>query len=266
MNKIKAKKGKKIKKEAPLLSVIMPVYNAEAYLASSIKSILKQTFKKFELIIVDDASTDASWDIINRFAKKYPSRIRIVRNEKNRGLFATFNAAAALSESEYIARQDADDIALPDRLARQIEYLVNHPKTVATSGQYIIIDSVGKIIGEKTLPATFKNVYEYILHLCPAIAPALMIARKRLPRDFAYNGQSLKIAEDAQLLFKLLLFGKVENLSDHLLLHRIYKKTAENLGRKDKILAVASSIKGNFTQPLPVGRKIRKQYSSLAIL
>lgn len=266
MNKIKTKR-RKIKKEAPVLSVIMPVHNAEKYLKAAIKSVLKQSFKNYELIIVDDASTDASWNIISAFAKKYPNKIKILKNEKNRGLLNTFNAATALSEADFIARQDADDIALPDRFARQIEYLSLHPKTVATAGRYIIIDSEGKIMGEKTLPEAFKNIYEYILNLCPAIAPSIMVARKRLPRDFKYNGQSLKIAEDIELIFKLLLFGKVENLTDHILLHRIYDKTPiDTPSPKDRILAFLSLIKGNFTQPLPVGRKIRKQYSSLAVL
>lgn len=107
----------------PLVSILLPVYNAEPYLAEAIDSLLAQTFTDFELIVVNDGSTDGSADVLARYND---SRIRVLEQE-NRGLSLSLNRAIAEARGKYLARQDADDISYPERLARQVNFLERHP-------------------------------------------------------------------------------------------------------------------------------------------
>src|SRR3989344_6836636 len=109
---------------SPRISVIMPVYNGEKYIAGSVQSVLAQTFTNFELIIINDASTDKTLEVLRRF--KDP-RISIQTNEKNMGSAASRTKAIAQATSAYIALLDADDLAHPRRLEKQVRFLDNHP-------------------------------------------------------------------------------------------------------------------------------------------
>jgi len=110
----------------PKVSVIMPVYNTETYVAQAIESILAQTFTDFEFIIVDDGSTDRTPAILDAFSRS-DNRVRIIHNPVNRGPAACRNIGLNNSSGEYIALMDADDISKPERLAKQSAYLHNHP-------------------------------------------------------------------------------------------------------------------------------------------
>ena len=111
----------------PKVSVVMSVYNAEPYLEAAIDSILNQTFRDFEFVIVDDGSTDGSTEILEKYAKG-DSRIRLVHNAFNKGLIRSLNRGVKLAKGEYIARQDGDDVSLPQRLASQVQFLDEHPE------------------------------------------------------------------------------------------------------------------------------------------
>ncbi|HSZ71252.1 MAG TPA: glycosyltransferase family 2 protein, partial [Cytophagaceae bacterium] len=117
----------------PILSVIMPVYNAEKYVYEAIDSVLKQSFGDFEFLIYNDCSTDASRAIILSFKD---SRIRLVDSPFNTGYVKHLNDGLLAARGEYIARMDADDISLPDRFKKQIDYLEQH-KEVAVCGSFI---------------------------------------------------------------------------------------------------------------------------------
>src|SRR5690242_1454586 len=107
-----------------LLTVLMPVYNAERFLREAIDSILAQSLQQFEFLIIDDGSTDSSVDIIRSYTD---SRIRFIQNERNLGISATLNKGIELSKTELIARMDADDISYPTRLEKQYQYFLTHP-------------------------------------------------------------------------------------------------------------------------------------------
>src|SRR5688500_8514963 len=109
----------------PLVSVLMPVYNAEAYVSEAIQSILQQTYKNFEFLIINDGSTDNSEKLINTFSD---SRIRYIRNSENIKLVATLNKGIDLSVGKYLVRMDADDISLPERLQKQVDFMETHPE------------------------------------------------------------------------------------------------------------------------------------------
>ena len=110
--------------KSPQISVVMPAYNAEKYITEAIDSILFQTFKDFEFIIINDASTDSTKDIIESY--KDP-RIKLVNNEQNKGVAKSLNIGISVACGKYIARMDADDIALPERFQKQFDFMEQHP-------------------------------------------------------------------------------------------------------------------------------------------
>lgn len=141
----------------PLISVIMPVYNTEQYLRFALDSLLRQTFTNFEVIAVNDASTDDSSRILREYAQQ-DARIHIVTHTKNKGIVATMNEAIGLSKGEYLARMDADDIAMPSRFAEQVAILQHHPKVVLVAGVFEIIDEVGEYLYREVLPADDRDI------------------------------------------------------------------------------------------------------------
>ena len=108
------------------ISVLMSVYNADKYLTEAMDSILAQTYPDFEMIVVNDKSTDKSGDILKAFAQKDP-RIVILENAQNLGLTRSLNRGLAIAKGEYVARMDADDISAPDRFQKQVAFLDMHP-------------------------------------------------------------------------------------------------------------------------------------------
>ena len=148
---------------SPLVSVIMSVYNGEKYLSKAIESILNQSYRNFEFIIVDDASTDSSLEIINEYLK-IDNRIIILSNNVNIGLGSSLNKAIQFSSGEFIARMDSDDISIPDRLEKQINYLLEHKNIHILGGDQIIIDERGVVISSLIYP---KN--ELKIHIINAL-------------------------------------------------------------------------------------------------
>lgn len=232
--------------ENPKVSIVLPVYNAGGYLRNCLESLLNQTYQNFELIIVDDHSIDGSYEILKDYEKKYKS-IKLFRNNTNKGVSETVKKAISVTEGEYIARMDADDIAFPNRIEKQVDYLQKHPKTVALGGQCLIIDSENKIIGKKVFPTSFEDIYKYIFRFIPVQQPTLMIAKKRLPKNFVYYIDGMNTAEEVELFFKLFAHGKVENLSDPILLYRIHDKNTSLLNVKETfLLTLLARIKAIF--------------------
>lgn len=235
----------KIKNEA-LGSVIMPVYNAELYLKEAIESILDQTYQRFEFIIVDDGSTDRSWNILKEYAKE-DRRIKLFKNKYNQGVSKTVKKGIDQAKGKFIARMDADDIAMPERFKKQIDYLASHPRTIAVGGQCQVIDDKNNIIGDKRFPTDFNNIYRSIMTFLPIQEPTLMIARDRLPRHFSYYGKNCTIAEEVELIFKMFQYGNVENLPDVVLLYRIHNANSSLKDvRKTFYYTLIGRLKGIF--------------------
>lgn len=230
----------------PLVSVVMPVYNAGDFLVDAIESILNQTYKNFEFIIVDDASTDTSWKILKSYARAN-KKIKLLRNATNKGVSITTKRAISYAKGDFIARMDADDISLPQRLEKQVEYLLKHKKTVAIGSQCLLINKNGNIIGEKKFPQRFEDIYKYIYRFVPVQQPTLMIARKRLPSDFVYYVDGMNTAEEIELFFKLFQYGKVENLPHYLFLYRLHSKNTSLINVKRTFaLTLIARIKALF--------------------
>lgn len=207
--------------QQPLVSVVMPVYNASPFLADATESILTQTYRHFEFIIVDDGSTDKSRQILQQYAQK-DKRVIILKNRIHQGVSKTVKKAINHARGKLIARMDADDIALPDRLAKQTAYLKQHPATVAVGGQCLVIDEKGNEIGKKTFPTDHISIYRSMFAFFPIQEPTLMIARHRLPKGFVFYAKNGNIAEEVELIFKLFRYGAVENMPDVLLQYRLH--------------------------------------------
>lgn len=205
-------------KSKPVISVIMPVYNCEEYLRDSISSILCQTYTDFEFIIVNDGSSDSSLGQIKRFAKE-DSRIKIV-SRGNKGLVASLNEGLSLARGEFIARMDADDVALPSRFVVQLEYFKSHPEIDILGGQARAIDEKGQPAGLVRKPIKKRCIRESLKYSCPLIHPTYMV-RKDVFRNLK-GYRDLVSVEDLDFLLRACESGyKIGNVPNEVLLYRI---------------------------------------------
>jgi glycosyltransferase involved in cell wall biosynthesis len=208
----------------PEISIILPAYNAEKYIAETISSLLSQTFENFELLILDDGSTDNTIAVIKNFND---SRIQLIENAQNLGLIRTLNKAAALCKGRYTARMDADDIALPNRLQLQKNYLDKNEKTAAIAGWIIFIDEAGTQTGiweldrkTNTAPAIKKALLK---ENCVA-HPTVMI-RTEILQQYLYKENQQNI-EDYDLWLRLTAAGlPLEKVQEPVLLYRVHNNS-----------------------------------------
>jgi glycosyltransferase involved in cell wall biosynthesis len=203
----------------PHISVIMPVYNAAPFLSQAVESILAQTNPNFEFLIFDDGSTDGSIDILNRFAKS-DSRINLHLGQ-HRGYSPWLNEGLKAARGDYIARMDADDIALPDRFALQVDFLRNHPEVVVVGGLVLAIDADGDPIYPWQFPMTHDEIDADILvaRTGGLIHPTTMI-RRRAMLDVGGYRTDFEPAEDLDLWLRLAETGKLANLPQQVLYYR----------------------------------------------
>ncbi|MEJ2704778.1 MAG: glycosyltransferase family 2 protein, partial [Sedimentisphaerales bacterium] len=134
------------KERKPKASVLMPVYNTVLFLEEAVESILTQSFEDYEFVIVDDGSNDGSEKILAAFARK-DARVRIIRNDKNMGIVYSLNRGLRECCGKYIVRMDSDDVALPNRLSKQIELMEAHPNITVLSASVSYIDASGRETG-----------------------------------------------------------------------------------------------------------------------
>lgn len=199
----------------PKVSILMPVYNAEKYLIEAVDSILNQTFKDWELIIINDGSTDRSRELLSQIAD---NRVIIVDNETNLGLIDTLNKGINLSKGEYIARMDADDISTPERIEKQVQFMDSHPHHIMCGTNALVIDNSGKVIGKIRNLTDNQFLQINLLFSNPFIHPSMMI-RSDILKNNSYDKQ-YKHIEDYELWCRIALLGEVANLQDDLLLYR----------------------------------------------
>jgi glycosyltransferase involved in cell wall biosynthesis len=205
------------KENTPEISIIMPVYNTEKYVGQAIESVLSQSFKDFEFIIIDDCSTDTSYQICEQYAKK-DTRIRLYRNNENKGISYTRNALIDLSQGRYIAIQDSDDISSMDRLHICYGFLEKNPNYAVVSGSNIIIDATWKIIWKRI----YKNNIEKIILKKSPVSQASCMFKKVIFEEVGWYDCSLNYWEDYDLWLRMYARGyKIYNLDFVLLWYRI---------------------------------------------
>jgi len=179
------------------ISVLMPAFNCQAYLRDSIESILNQTFFDFEFIIIDDGSTDNSIKILQEYAEK-DKRIRLIRNPKNVGLIESLTIANQYCTGEYIARMDADDISLPDRLERQFAFMQSHPEIDLLGTGSSFIDEKGNPVGSELIEPSDPILIWLQMFFRSSIHHHAILAKNALYKRFNENGleRNYPYAED----------------------------------------------------------------------
>ena len=224
------------------ISVVMSIYNGERYLSLAIESILKQTFKDFEFIIVDDGSTDRSLEIIRKYEKK-DSRIRVLVQE-NQGLAAALNNGIAMARGEYIARMDDDDISLPNRLELQYNFMESHPEIVASSGKFIIINKWGDAYMEMPLEVNSSVIdSNHINYGKTSMCHPASIIRKTAWEVVGGYSPDIRYAQDLDLWLKLGEIGSLTNLQEPLIRYRLHNNAASGKHRQEQRQCVLLSIK-----------------------
>jgi glycosyltransferase involved in cell wall biosynthesis len=147
----------------PTVSVVMSVFNGERFVAEAIESILNQTFRDFEFIIIDDGSSDGTADILARY-QKADNRM-VLHHHPNQGQVPSLNIGCGLARGRYIARIDADDVALPERFERQVDYLERNPQVALVGSSIINIDEMGRNLSAWPLPTNNQEIQERLFAL-----------------------------------------------------------------------------------------------------
>jgi len=200
----------------PKISVIMPVYNAENFLRESIESILNQTFKDFEFLIINDGSTDSSADIIRSYTD---SRINFIDNKDNLFYMKRLNEALEVATGEYIARMDSDDISLPERFQKQVEFLDANPEVGIVGGFWQMFGAVDRLI---TVPEKHENIYPFSVFHSPFGHPAVMFRKSMFDANNLRYREDYPYAEDYELWTRALKLFKGANLQEVLLNYRVH--------------------------------------------
>lgn len=202
----------------PAVSVVLPVYNGGRYLHKSIASVLSQTFRDFELIVVNDGSTDDSGKIVRDFASN-DARVILIERE-NRGLIDSLNEGLNASRGELVARMDADDVCRPNRFAMQLDYMQAHPECIALGSRIKLIDPDGLPIMEMGSALHHEAIdADYMQGRCSFFHPTVMFRRAAAIKIGGYQ-KEFKHAEDVDFFLRLAEQGCLANLPDVLLEYR----------------------------------------------
>lgn len=212
-----------VKYEKPLVSVIIPSYNAEKFVEQAVRSIMEQTYWNLEIICINDYSKDSTGSILQKLAKE-DSRIIYVENEENLKLPKTLNKGIALAKGEYIARMDADDIALPERIERQVSFLLESPDIDIVGTNVFTIDESGYFLNyTSNMVRTSQEIAKKIAWKTCLLHPTVL-AKSSFFRDLHGFDESLLYAEDYDLWIRATLDGKkIANIPDVLLKYRVHK-------------------------------------------
>lgn len=226
----------------PKISILLPVYNAEKYLSDCLNSLLNQTFHDFEIIAINDASTDSSLSILYKYSE-IDSRIKIYTNKSNLKLAATLNKGIQLSSAPLIARMDADDVAFPNRLEYQYYFMSNNPK-VSICGTNI------KVLGTDQIwemPVSNSDIRATLVFNSPILHPTVIYRKYTICKYNGYN-ENIVYAQDYELWHRLSKDSKIvfANIDTPLIYYRLtdndkpssYKKIQKNIAnaiRKEQI-------------------------------
>ena len=210
-----------------LISVVMPVYNAAPFLKEAVDSLLMQSFLDFELIVVEDASTDHSLEILDTYRD---SRILVLKNEVNRGNYPSRNIGMSVAKGKYICVMDADDIALLHRLAVQFQFMETHPEILACGSAY-------QVIGSNEMYRSVQNyesIQEALLLDNCFLHPSLCFRTSVLKKIGMYNEDYI-YASDYDFLCKMALVGPIVNLPDILMKYRWHNGQITQAHRLEQI-------------------------------
>lgn len=231
----------------PKVSVVMPAYNAEKYLSEAIESVLNQSFKDFEFIIIDDCSTDNTSKIALEYASK-DKRIKYFRNEDNVGCTASLNNGLKHSKGEFIARMDSDDVCHKKRFEEQIKALKKYD---VVGSNIVFIDEHGKKLGGRK----YSNDVDKVIRIESPLAHPTVMFKKSLLKQSFYD-ERFEASQDYDLWIRLYLEGaKFFVVQKDLLLYRLHSTSTKSLKTKKTIRNVIKIKKKAKKQGLKLGFK-----------
>jgi glycosyltransferase involved in cell wall biosynthesis len=226
----------------PKISVLLPVYNCELYIKETIDSILEQTFSDFELLIIDDCSTDKTVSIIKEFSDK---RICLIEKEKNSGYTDSLNFGISIAKGKYIARIDGDDICLPERFAKQVHFLEKNPAIILCG---TAIKFIGSTSGHLFYPTTHEEIKICLFSFLPTFAHPTIMGKKEIFEKCKYD-RNFEPAEDYELWTRFVQEGEGANLNEVLLQYRVHpnqisvtKKNIQDLNAYKSRLKMLQSL------------------------
>ena len=202
----------------------MPVHNSEKHLTTCLRSLLSQSFRKIEVIAIDDDSKDSSYKILLKF-KKRNKKLRVYKNVKKYGYAVTLNRLLKKSRGQFIGFMDADDISHANKIKKQHLFLTQNPQVVAVGTQCRFINESDKKIGKSVFPSKNSVIYQNPLHGISMQFETLLINKHNLPKDLLRFNTNSHPFTYSDLLMKLIPYGKFANLNQYLYLHRRNPKT-----------------------------------------
>jgi glycosyltransferase involved in cell wall biosynthesis len=247
----------------PEISIIMPVYNGMPHLPAAIKSLLHQTYRNFELIIINDGSTDNSLDTIRSFSD---GRIHIIDNPKNLHLIASLNIGLEAARGPYIARMDQDDISMPDRLQKEFDFLETHPEVVIVGTWSKLIDSEGKEIGIHKNPLR-NNLIKYDLLFGNTVThPSVMMRRKEIMEIGGYDPAWVN-TEDYNLYSRVIKKYCIANIGEPLLHYRVHGASLTGLADSQAIIHenTKKMIYENISYYFPLSEEERRLVNEMIV-
>jgi hypothetical protein len=215
---------------SPKISVLMTVYNGGRFLEPAIRSISNQVFRDWEFVIVDDASTDGSAEIVARWAEADP-RIRLISNAQNKGQTPCLNQGLEVARGRWIARQDADDLSHPLRLMRQFERVVANDRLVLLGTAGRIIDENDKRVGLLDVPLTAGAIAWWAPFLNPFVHTAVLVKTEIIRGEFGGYDESFRIAQDYDLWTRISAKYPSANLPDRLVAYRHLTSSLSKTGK-----------------------------------
>jgi len=248
------------------VSVIMSVFNAAPFLNDSIQSILSQTYSEFELIIINDASTDNSKELVLKFLEK-DSRIRYFENATNLGVSESSNLAIREARGIFVAKQDADDISLPNRLESQLAFFKSHPDIDLLTGRALFFNErTGKewLSGEEL---DHEEIKFRLLFTCPIMNPTLMVRKSFLIDNKLFYNPKFQVAEDYDLFCRSSTLGTLHSFREIIIKYRVHESInrLNHSSRKDIYKIGTSEIRRDLykTRRVLMHEALLKHYEAL---
>jgi len=249
---------------APKVSVIMPAFNREKYIAESIESVLAQSFKDFELIVVDDGSTDKTVEIARGIAAS-DQRVRIETNGKNLGIAKTRNRALELARAEYIALLDSDDIWIDcNKLIKQTDFLDSHQDYALVGGAIRHIDPEGKALKVATFPETDAGLRRVILQINPFAQSTLMYRKGAILEAGGYSPE-YQVCDDYALWLKVGKKYKFANFGDIFTGYRVHGGNITRTKRLTAAREIFEIVRDNSKAYPNARRGLLKAYIRLVV-
>lgn len=217
----------------PAISVVMSVHNGLSFLGAAIDSVLRQSFADFEFVIVDDGSTDGSADALDRHAASDP-RIRLLHRNRG-GLTSALNAGIAMAQGKFVARIDSDDVAEPDRLARQFEFLRSHEECLVVGSAVTLIDPDGDALGIRKYPTEHDAIEARHLQGDGAVPHPTAMFRYEAWQAVGGYREAFPCAQDLDLWLRLGEVGRLANLEVPLLRYRLHASAVSVQRRAEQL-------------------------------